>query len=374
MMRRPVNEWTFTHMHALMPKTVVPRAASVSVLPERSPGAEGAGEIDARYTFGGFERSLADLHKRTFTTSFLVLHRGAIVHESYPGRFAGPGVRFQAFSLTKSVTSILIGIALAEGAIKSVDDAVVAYCPDLVGSAFDGPTVEHLLNMSSGAGAIEDWTIPESAINRFERAVTAGGSVLEVIRSLPTMSEPGIAFNYSTIDTQVLGWVLEGATGMPMAEYAATRLWNRIGTEHDAYYFLTRGRPRTALGGGSLNASTRDLARIGLLMARGGAHGGEQIVPEAWVARSRGHDLPHVAVGALGPSGYPHYGYANQWWTLGGERRAFTGIGVFGQYLYVDPDADVVIVKTSAWPAADDEGLDRETITALRALVAHLAG
>lgn len=366
MMRRPVNEWTFTHMHALMPKTVVPRAATPSPWPERPES------IEATYTLDRVERPLADLHARTFTTSFLVLHRGAIVHEDYPGRCAGPGVRFQAFSLTKSVTSILVGIALAEGAITSLHDPVVTYCPDLAGTAFEGPTVEQVSDMCSGVGAVEDWTVPDSAINRFERAVTGGGSILDVIRSLPRMSPPGTAFNYSTIDTQVLGWVLEGATGMPLADYAASRLWSRIGTEDDAYYFLTRGRPRTALGGGSLNASTRDLARIGLLMARDGEWAGERIVPKEWVARSRGRDVPHIAVGALGPSGRPHYGYSSQWWTLGGARRAFTGIGVFGQYLYVDPEADVVIVKTSAWPTADDERLDRETITALRALADHL--
>jgi len=361
MLRRPVNEWTFTHMGALLPKTVVPREGPVWELPVR-PGA-----LDPAY-----ERRLAEWHVDTFTTSCVVLHRGEIVHECYPGRFARPGVRFQGFSLTKSVTSILIGIALAEGAIKSVEDPAVAYCPALARSAFEGPTIEHLLDMSGGSSANEDWTVADSSINRYERAVTGGGSVLDVALSLGREDTPGTVFNYSTIDTQVLGWVLEGATGMPLAQYAASRLWSRLGAEHDAYYFLTRARPRTALGGGSLNLSTRDLARVGLLMSHGGEVAGERIVPAVWVARSRGRDLPHLAVGALGESGMPHYGYSNQWWTLGGERRAFTGIGVFGQYLYVDPDADVVIAKTSAWPSADDDELDTVSITGMRDLVAHL--
>jgi CubicO group peptidase (beta-lactamase class C family) len=107
-------------------------------------------------------------------------------------------------------------------------------------------------------------------------------------------------------------------------------------------------------------------------MASAGEHDGQQIVPADWVARSRGRGLPHLEVGALGDSGYPHYGYANQWWTLGGDHHAYTGLGVHGQYLYVDPVADVVIVKTSTWDAADDEERDAETIAALRAIVAHL--
>jgi len=107
-------------------------------------------------------------------------------------------------------------------------------------------------------------------------------------------------------------------------------------------------------------------------MAHDGVLGDQQIVPREWVARSRGGTAGHLAVGALGASGLDHYGYANQWWTLGGERRAFTGIGIHGQYLYVDPVADVVVVKLSAWPAEDDEGLDYETIAAIQATIRHL--
>jgi CubicO group peptidase (beta-lactamase class C family) len=195
--------------------------------------------------------------------------------------------------------------------------------------------------------------------------------VAEVIRAAPRRAAPGERFNYSTFDAQIIGWVLEAATGRSLATYAAERLWSRIGADRDGYYWLTRARPRTAIGGGSFNATPRDVARLGLLMANNGTVAGEQVVPADWVRRSRGSDLPQLAVGALGPSGYPHYGYANQWWTLGGG--AFTGLGVHGQYLYVDPAADVVVVKCSAWPTQDDEHRDRETVTALRALSARLA-
>jgi CubicO group peptidase (beta-lactamase class C family) len=109
-------------------------------------------------------------------------------------------------------------------------------------------------------------------------------------------------------------------------------------------------------------------------MTNDGVVAGRQVVPREWVRRSRGSDLPQLAVGALGPSGYPHYGYSNQWWTLGsGCFDAFSALGVHGQYLYVDPSADVVIVKCSAWPTQDDERRDRETITALRRIADHFA-
>ncbi|MFL1379343.1 serine hydrolase domain-containing protein [Nocardiopsis protaetiae] len=366
--RRPFNEWTFTHMSALLPTQAVPRACTPRPLPR------GTGPLPVTYEYRGEKRTLARLHAATETTGFAVVHRGVLVHEAYPGVFAHPRARFQLFSLTKSVTALLVGVALKEGDIDSLQDPAVTYCPRLAGTAYAGATVEDLLRMCSGAGdeRLEDYADPDAVINDFERTVTAGGSLWDVIRRVPATAAPGARFNYSTLDSQVLGWVLESAVGMPIADYAARRLWGPIGAQDDAYYFLTRGRPRTALGGGSLNASVRDMAKVGLLMARDGVVAGERILPEGWVERARGAGLAHLEVGALGPTGAPHYGYSDQWWTLGGDRRAFTGLGIHGQYLWVDPQADVVVVKTSAWPTADDEDRDDETVAAMRAIVAFL--
>ena len=365
--RWPINEWTFTHMHRVMPTEEVRRPARTRLLPAAPRPLPVA---DIAYTFDGREHRLDELHCRTRTTGFLVLHRGRLLHESYPGVFASPSARFQLFSLTKSVTSMLFGIALERGELASTDERVSEVLPQLAGTAYDGVTIAQLLDMRSGVGGVEDWTIPDAPIRRFETAVTTGGSVLDVIRSTPRVRAPGTAFNYSTIDTHVLGWVLEAATGTTIADYAEQRLWQPMGAESDAYYFLTRGHPRTALGGGSLNATVRDTARVGAIMAAGGRVDDVQLVPEAWVARSRGSQLPQLQPGALvDGGGYAHYGYSNQWWTLGGERRAFTGLGVHGQYLWVDPDSETVIVKTSAWNTADDEAKDRETCAALAAVV-----
>jgi CubicO group peptidase (beta-lactamase class C family) len=365
-MRRPFNEWTFTHMNWLMPAERVTRSGECRPLPVDPRG------LDLTYRVDGREHTLADLHRRTFTTAFVVLHRGAIVQESYPGACAGPRSRMQLFSVSKSVTSMLFGIALADGAIGGVGDRVTDYRPDFRGTAYHDTTLADLLDMTSGVGDLEVWDTPDSGIKRFERAVLGGGDVAAVVRAAPRTAPAGERFNYSTFDAQILGWVLEAATGQTLARYAAERLWSRIGADRDAYYWLTRARPRTALGAGSFNATARDLARLGLLMARDGAVADRQVVPRDWVRRSRGTGLPHLAVGALGASGYDHYGYANQWWTMGDG--AFTGVGVHGQYLFVDPAADVVIVKCSAWPTQDDEGRDRETVTALRRIADHFAG
>ncbi|MBL7259821.1 serine hydrolase domain-containing protein [Paractinoplanes lichenicola] len=365
-MRRPFNEWTFTHMNWLMPTERVARGATHLPLPvDNQP-------LNVTYRFENRDFTLAELHRRTFTTAFVVLHRGTIVHETYPGAFAGPRSRMQLFSLSKSVTSILVGIALDEGLIGSEKDQITDYRPDFLGTAYEGNTIAELLDMTTGVGDLETWEVPNSGIKQFEQTILGGGDIADVVRAATRTAPAGEKFNYSTFDTQMLGWVLEAATGQTLATYASERLWQKLGSDRDAYYWLTRGRPRTAIGGGSLNATARDVARVGLLMAGDGVVDGEQIVPRDWVRRSRGNDKPQLAVGALGPSGYDHYGYSNQWWTLGSDHfDAFTGLGVHGQYLYVDPDAEVVIVKCSAWPTQDDPRRDAETVAALRRVADH---
>ena len=366
-MRRPLNEWTFTHINWLMPTATVPRGPVSRPLP-RHPES-----LNLTYRYDGRELSIADLHRRTHTTAFVVLHRGQVVHEAYPGRFAGPRVRMQLWSVSKSITSLLVGIALADGAIGNLKDQVIEYRPDFRGTAYDGVTIADLLDMCSGVGDQEIWDL-NSPIRRFERAVLNGGDVFEIVRSARRTSPPGERFNYSTFDAQLLGWVLEAATGRSLASYASDRLWGPIGAERDAYYGLARSHPRTAVGSGTFNATARDLARVGQLMVDGGKAGDRQIVPLEWVRRSRGSELPHLAVGALGDAEPGHYGYANQWWTLGESAfHAFTGLGVHGQFLFVDPAAEVVIVKCSAWPTEEDHDRDRETITAMRRIADHFA-
>lgn len=366
-MRRPLNEWTFTHINWLLPTAAVARGARTRPLLSRPE------PLDLSYRFDGRDHTIAELHRRTHTTAFVVLHRGMIVHESYPGAFANSRARMQMFSVSKSITSLLVGIALAEGAIGSVKDQVTDYRPDFRGTAYDGVLIADLLDMCSGVGDTEVWD-DNSPIRRFERAVLNGGDVVEIVKSARRTGAPGERFNYSTFDSQLLGWVLEAATGQSLASYCSDRLWGPIGAERDAYYGLTRSHPRTAVGSGAFNATARDLARVGQLMVNDGVVGDRRIVPADWVRRSRGTDLPHLAVGALGDPEPGHYGYANQWWTLGESCfHAFTALGVHGQFLFVDPAAEVVIVKCSAWPTEEDHARDRETITALRRIADHFA-
>jgi CubicO group peptidase (beta-lactamase class C family) len=358
-MSRPFNEWTFTHMNRVLPSERITKG-------EPHPFPVEPAELGGLRYGDGY--NLDDLHRRTHTTAFVVLRDGMLVHEAYPGTFARPSARMQLFSVSKSILSMMVGIALAEKSIASIDDPVCRSRPDWTGTAYQDVTIAQLLDMTSGVGDLEVWDVEDSGIKRFERAVAGGGDVVEIVKGARRTAAAGERFNYSTFDSQVLGWVLEAATGQTLASYAESRLWRRIGAEHDAYYWLTRRRPRTAIGAGSLNATARDLARLGQVMADDGLAAGVRVVPADWVRRSR---VPRHAVGTLGPSGYPHYGYANHWWTL--DDGAFTAVGVHGQYLYVDPAARVVIAKCSAWPTQDDPARDQESITALKAVATHLS-
>lgn len=344
--------------------------------PAPSPWARAPRDLgEVRYTVNGDTRGLADLHRSTGTTSFVVVHRGVVVHESYPGRFASPSSRFQLFSLTKSVTSLLLGIAGDEGLLDDLDTPVSDIVPALSDGPFARVTVRQLLHMSSGVGDVEDWTVPGALINRFEAAVTGGGSVPDLIRSAEITAEPGERFNYSTIDSHVLGWVLEALTGRSLAALLSEKLWGPLGAETDAFYFLNRGRPRSALGGGSLNATALDLARVGLLMARDGVWDGVQLVPADWVTACREAQFPYTVPGELGENYPDHYGYSSQWWSLEGSDGpgVITGLGVYGQSLWVDAERDVVVVKTSTWPTAEDDDRDAETVAAFRAVGDYLA-
>ena len=217
-MRRPFNEWTFTHMNWLMPTERVARGDVHRPLPHDPQ------PLNLTYLFEDRDHSLSEFHRRTFTTAFVVLHRGAIVHESYPGAFAGSRSRMQLFSVSKSVTSMLVGIALADGAIGSEKDRVTDYRPDFAGTAYEETTLADLLDMTSGVGDLETWEVADSGIKQFEQAVMGGGDVARVVRAAHRRVPAGERFNYSTFDAQFLGWVLEAATWRSLSAYALDSL------------------------------------------------------------------------------------------------------------------------------------------------------
>ena len=346
----------FSNMRSMFLSTNIPRDGPVfefgeapAPLPETFQGRDGARDVEA-------------FLEATSTTSLLVIRDDKIEYEAY---FQGTGAEDQriSWSIAKSYLSTLIGVALEDGAIASMDDPVTKYAPSLTGSAYDGATIRNVANMASGVAFNEDYLDYDSDINKMGREVALGGSLDEFAAGLTARAgAPGENWRYVSIDTHVLGMVLRGATGRSVADYMADKLWSRIGVEADAYYVTDGEGAAFVLGG--LNIRTRDYAKLGRLFLRDGDWNGEQIIPADWVRESTAQSAP--------PPADPDHelGYGYQWWLPADADEEFFAIGVYGQYIWVDRKANVIIVKTSADRQfrADDNLHQHDSIAFFRAL------
>ncbi|MFA9431762.1 serine hydrolase domain-containing protein [Egicoccus sp. AB-alg2] len=288
------------------------------------------------------------LLEQTQTAAFLVVHDGRLRYEHYLGD-NGPEVLRTSFSVAKSVVSTLIGLAIDDGAIQSLDEPITDFVPELLDrdARFADITVRDLLTMSSGLSYVER-SLPWS-----DDAQTYYGTDLRATAlSARVDHRPGEQFLYNNYNLLLEGLVLERATGAPVAEYLSARLWGPMGAEADATWSLDSDRSGFEKMESGLNAVARDYARFGLLFANGGRVGDRQVVPPAWVelATSRGEETR------------PHPGYGLHWWTGDFAGTALPdghamAAGNFGQFVYVAPDAAVVVVRlgddhgTDDWPA-----------------------
>src|SRR5687767_11489814 len=221
--------------------------------------------------------------------AFVVVRNDTIIYETYRDGLTASTVH-SSFSVAKSVLSALVGIAVGEGKIRSLDDAVTAYVPALRGRpAFDGMTVRHLLDMKSGLRFTEAEGGMWKSFRSDEARIYYTTDIAKTIRDTPRETTPGSAWVYKDTDAELLGMVLSGATGQTVSAYTEEKLWRRIGTEHDATWSLDDGGGREKVSSG-FNAVARDFARFGRLYLEGGAWEGEQIVPPDWVARSAAVD------------------------------------------------------------------------------------
>jgi CubicO group peptidase (beta-lactamase class C family) len=296
------------------------------------------------FEFDGKVLNTNELLSKVETTGLLVLKDGRVVFEDY---WLGNDATTQSvsWSVCKSFVSALVGIAIGEGAIASVEDPVTRYAPDLAGSAYDGVRIKDVLQMSSGARWNEDYSDPDSDINRFGRLLQDGTSFDDFAASCVGERPPGTFNRYNTTDTHVLGMVVRGATKRSLTDYLRDKLWEPLGMEADAFFIVdTKG---AEFAGGGLNAVLRDYARLGQLYLNGGVCNGAQIVPAAWVRESTTPDAPHVMPGPRDSAALP-WGYGYQWW-VPDRSGAYSALGIYGQFIYVDPKARVVIAKTSAF-------------------------
>jgi CubicO group peptidase (beta-lactamase class C family) len=310
------------------------------------------------YSFKGNRYSLDDYFKRNFVTGFLVLHNDQIVVERYFHE-ADQNSRFVSQSLSKSIVSILVGAAVEEGAIKSIEDPITRYLPYLSESGYSNASVKNILQMSSGVSYSENYRDPKSGAALIGAALLAGNpSFKNYAQSMKsTTAPPGAKFEYQSINTQVLGLLLEKVTGKRLNKYAQEKLWRKIGAQSDAFFYESKKQPDTCAFA-CFNATVRDYGRVGLMMLHGGTLGQNRIVSKAWVQDSTTPDAPYLKPKQGGPEG--GYGYAYQWWIPPGNDGVFMALGIYGQCIYINPARNIVIVQTSAWPEPVSSPLEEE--------------
>jgi CubicO group peptidase (beta-lactamase class C family) len=338
MMDADLNSLTFHNMDELFTTRTVARSGPVWTIPraDRAP--------DFVYRYKDATYSPQQFLDRTFTNALLIVKNGRIVTEIYRNN-TDATTRFIGWSMTKSITSILIGCALQEGRIKSLDDPIIRYLPELKGGGYEGATVRHILQMRSGVEYEEryDFGNPGVAARNHELALVQNVvRFADVARTVKRIHPPGQVWQYKTLDTAVLGWLIERVTGgSTVSAYTAQRLWEPLGAESDGFYIMD-GAPGAGreFSGAGFNATLRDWARIGLLMLNEGKANGHQIVPAEWVRES------------TRPTGGPGPGYGYQWWTVA-NTRAFQATGLQGQFIFVDPETRTVVVKLSYFPPED---------------------
>jgi CubicO group peptidase (beta-lactamase class C family) len=260
----------------------------------------------------------------------LVLKDGKVALERY--QFGNnQQSRWVSWSIAKSITSTLVGAALQDRSISSLEDPVTKYLPQMRGSAYDGATIRHVLTMSSGVRWNEAYMDPKSdrrkmlEIQQKQRP----GTILDFMRTLPRAAQPGTRWNYSTGETHVLGAILRAAIKRPLSDYLGDKIWRKFAMEADATWWLD-SPDGLEVGGSGFSATLRDYGRFGQFVLGGGKAGGQQVTPAGWFPDA---GMPKIA------------GYGYMWWSAG---EAYQGVGIFGQYLYIHPRERVVIAVQSA--------------------------
>jgi len=293
-----------------------------------------------------------EIEKRHFT-SLIILKDGQIIKEEYFRGNKKENLHI-LFSCTKSIISLLVGIAYESGAIQSLNDVAVKYAPMLNGTAYEQVTIQNLLDMSSGVRWVEDYDDLDSEIVQL---VLAGlkGSVNDFSKVLTREREQGIYNQYISMDTQILGMIISGATGKKLTDYLQEQLWSKLGIEQDTYFITDRAGFPLAYAG--LMVATRDLAKVGLLMLNEGKnHKGEQLVSPDWIKQSITPEHPRLLPGKNNPASEFKEGYKNQWWIpVNRDNGDYSAIGVFGQSLYINPGRNIIIVANAAYPEYNED-------------------
>ena len=305
-----------------------------------------AKQIAPTFSYDGKTWTIDAYMKAYRVSGLLVLKDGKILLEKYAlGR--KPTDRWTSFSVAKSVTSTLVGAAIQDGKIKSLNDPVTAYVPELKGSAYEGVSVRQMLMMSSGVKWNEDYVDPNSDVAKAGQSVTEPGvnPMVSYLRKLPRENPPGAKFHYNTGETDLVGVLVSKATGKSLAQYASEKLWKPYGMEQDAIWMTDPGGQER--GGCCISMTLRDYGRVGLFIAGDGKIGAKRVTPPGYIGDATRHEID---TDSKPPGGYGYF-----WWIL--DNGGFGGVGIFGQSVTLFPAEHLIIVQNAAWPKATGKEL-----------------
>lgn len=372
--RPPWNRWSFQHVREILPTAEVWRGmAAESVFPQVPQDLGGV----AFERLGGARTTVETFLDDSYTDGFLVLHRGRIVFERY---FNGMSERtlHLSQSMAKSVTAAAAGCLAAQGVLDP-EAQVTHYLPELAATAYQGATLQQVLDMTTGVRFNEDYTDPHSDVGRID--VASGWKpqppgardfpdhMWELILSLTTREHAhGERFVYRSIETDVLAFCMERAAGRRLPQLVSELLWQPMGAAESACFTLDRAG--YALADGGLNATLRDYARFGSLYLNNGHFNGRQIVPATWIRATQTGD--HALFGEPYTLTTPNGAYRNQFWIEDVSRPVIMCRGVFGQLIYIDAARDLVVVKLSSWPDFLNVEFGIDTLRMIHALANEL--
>ena len=373
----PQIRWSLSHMRELVPTATVWRGSGpASPLGAATPGSEASIDALAFEDLRGVRHTWLQSLAQTYTDGIVVLHRGARLYERYFGALQ-PQRPHACFSITKSYAATLAASLIHEGVLDE-SKPVSHYLPEMSATAYEDATLRQVLDMQIGVRYSELYSDPHAEIwdysraggLRARRADYAGPTnYYEYLVTLRKSGEHGAVFDYKTVNTEVLCWIMARVTGISLPQLLSERIWSQIGCEEDGY--MAVDSIGVAMGGGGLSACLRDMCRFGELMRCDGAWGRKQLIPAAVVADIRRGADP----GKFAPAGYtflPGYSYRNMWWVSHGSLGAFEGRGIHGQRLYIAPQAEVVIARFCSHPIATSAANDPVTLPAFAALCRFL--
>ncbi len=369
----PRTRYSFSHMREFVPTRAVWRGdGPVGRLPRAERDIGGVPFTDA----DGKHRTFADMLALTYTDGILVMHRGKVVYERYFGALDAQTPHI-AMSVTKSLVGTLAAMLAADGKLDPAAP-VTQYVPELKDGAYGDATVRQVMDMTVGVHYTENYADPDADVWRYARAVgmlprPAGdqgpADLYDYLKTLRKEGEHGAVFAYKTVNAEVLAWIVRRASGQSLSSLLSARIWQPMGAQSDAYFTLDS--IGTESGGGGLNTTLADLARFGELIRNGGLFNGRQILPKAVIDDiRRGGDPARFA--QAGYATLPGYSYRNMWWVSGDDHHTFEARGIYGQRIYIDPVAQIIVVRYASHPIAANAVNDPVTHRACRALADFL--